>query len=270
MTNEIFQDSSLRGKTAFITGGSSGINLGIAEQFGQLGANVVILARSQDKIDMAVETLKSQGLEAMGISCDVRDYEGVEKALKKTQAKYGDIHCVIAGAAGNFLSPIVGLSSKGFQTVIDIDLVGTFNVFRASYDYIAKPGASLIAISARQAVHPRPFQAHACAAKAGVNMFCKCLALEWGQMGVRVNAISPGPIDDTEGFKRLVPTPEHVEKMKQEIPLKSIGTKKDIANMATYLASDASSYVTGGIFNVDGGNELGSANYDFSKPFERK
>lgn len=89
-------------------------------------------------------------------------------------------------------------------------------------------------------------------------------------MGVRVNAISPGPIDDTEGFKRLVPTPEHVEKMKQEIPLKSIGTKKDIANMATYLASDASSYVTGGIFNVDGGNELGSANYDFSKPFERK
>ena len=117
MTNEIFQDSSLRGKTAFITGGSSGINLGIAEQFGQLGANVVILARSQDKIDMAVETLKSQGLEAMGISCDVRDYEGVEKALKKTQAKYGDIHCVIAGAAGNFLSPIVGLSSKGLSLI---------------------------------------------------------------------------------------------------------------------------------------------------------
>ena len=269
MSNNLFKDSSLSEKTVFITGGSSGINLGIAEQFGQLGANVVILARSQDKIDKALDTLRSQGSTAMGISCDVRDYDGVEDALKKANEQFGDIDCVIAGAAGNFLSPIVGLSSKGFQTVIDIDLVGTFNVFRASLDYIAKPGASLIAISARQAVHPRPFQAHACAAKAGVNMLCKCLALEWGQMGVRVNAISPGPIDDTEGFKRLVPTPDKIEKMKQEIPLKSIGTKTDIANMATFLASDASSYVTGGIFNVDGGNELGSANYDFTKPFNR-
>ena len=265
-----FKADLFKDKTMFITGGSSGINLGIAEKYGQLGANVVIMARNQAKIDKAVALLRSQGSEAMGISCDVRDYDGVEAALKKAHNQYGELHTVIAGAAGNFLSPIVGLSSKGFQTVIDIDLMGTFNVFRASYDYLAKPGASLIAITARQAVHPRPFQAHACAAKAAVNMLCKCLALEWGQAGIRVNAISPGPIDDTEGFKRLVPTEEKVEAMKREIPLKSIGTKSDIANMATYLASDASEYCTGGIFNVDGGNELGNADYDFLTPFARK
>ena len=199
----------------------------------------------------------------------MRDYDGVEAAFKTAHKTYGDIDCVISGAAGNFLSPIIGLSSKGFQTVVDIDLVGTFNVFRASYDYITKPGASLIAITARQAVQPRPFQAHACAAKAGVNMLCKCLALEWGQAGVRVNAISPGPIEDTEGYARLLPTEELAEKAKNKVPLRMMGTKSNIADAATFLASDASSYVTGSIYNVDGGNELGDASHDFLTPFKR-
>ena len=264
-----FADNLLKGKTMFIAGGSSGINLGIAEQYGQLGANLVILSRSQDKIDKAVEMLKSQGSKAIGIASDVRDYDGVEMAFKKAHQTYGDIDCVISGAAGNFLSPIVGLSSKGFQTVIDIDLVGTFNVFRASYDYLAKPGASLIAITAGQAVQARPFQAHACAAKAGVNMLTKCLALEWGQAGIRVNGISPGPIEDTEGYSRLVPTPEHEKKLKNKIAMRAMGTKSNVADVATFLASDASSYVTGSIYNVDGGNELGDASYDFLTPFKR-
>ena len=199
----------------------------------------------------------------------MRDYDGVFAAFEQSHKEFGDIHCVISGAAGNFLSPVVGLSSKGFQTVVDIDLVGTFNVFRASWDFLAKPGASLIAITAGQAVQPRPYQAHACAAKAGVNMLCKCLALEWGQAGVRVNAISPGPIEDTEGFSRLVPTEEIAQKTKKKIPLRAMGTKNDVANVATFLASDASIYTTGSIYNVDGGKELGDASYDFMTPFKR-
>ncbi len=266
---EIYAPDLLKGKTAFVAGGSSGINLGIAERYAELGANIVILSRSQDKIDVAVKGIESKGAKALGIATDVREYDGVVDAFKKTNKHFGDIHCVISGAAGNFLSPILGLSSKGFQTVVDIDLVGTFNVFRASWDYIAKPGASLIAISARQAVHPRPYQAHACAAKAGVNMLCKCLALEWGQAGVRVNAISPGPIENTEGFSRLVPTEKIAEKIKKQIPLRAIGTKNDVANVAIFLASDASQYTTGSIYNVDGGNELGDASQDFMTPFKR-
>jgi len=228
--NSIFAKDALKDKTVFVAGGSSGINLGIAQQYADLGANIIILSRSQEKIDAAVKSIKDRGAKAIGISQDVRDYDGVLEAFKT--------------------------APNGFKTVVDIDLIGTYNVFHASWEYLAKPGASLIAITARQAVQPRPFQAHACAAKAGVNMLCKCLALEWGQAGVRVNAISPGPIEDTEGYSRLVPTEAAVEKMKKSIPLRAIGTKTDIANIATFLASDASSYVTGGIYNCDGGNEF--------------
>ena len=266
---DIYKKDLLKGKTAFVAGGSSGINLGIAERYAELGANIVILSRSQDKIDVAVKGIEKIGAKALGIATDVRDYEDVLAAFEKTHKEFGDIHCVISGAAGNFLSPIVGLSSKGFQTVVDIDLVGTFNVFRASWDFLAKPGASLIAITAGQAVQPRPYQAHACAAKAGVNMLCKCLALEWGQAGVRVNAISPGPIADTEGFSRLVPTEDIAQKTKKKIPLRAMGTKTDVANVATFLASDASIYTTGSIYNVDGGKELGDASFDFMTPFKR-
>ena len=202
----VFADDVLKDKTVFVAGGSSGINLGIAQQYAELGADIVILSRSQDKIDAAVASIKAKGAKAIGIAQDVRDYDGILEAFKIAHGEFGPIDCVISGAAGNFLSPVVGLSPKGFKTVVDIDLIGTYNVFHASWEYLAKPGASLIAITARQAVHPLPFQAHACAAKAGVNMLCKCLALEWGQAGVRVNAISPGPIEDTEGYARLVPT----------------------------------------------------------------
>ena len=265
----VFAKDALKNKTVFVAGGSSGINLGIAQQYAELGANIIILSRSQDKINVAVKSIEAKGAKAIGISQDVRDYDGILEAFKTAHAKFGDIDCVISGAAGNFLSPVVGLSPNGFKTVVDIDLIGTYNVFHASWEYLAKPGASLIAITARQAVQPRPFQAHACAAKAGVNMLCKCLALEWGQAGVRVNAISPGPIEDTEGYSRLVPTEAAVEKMKKSIPLRAIGTKTDIANIATFLASDASNYVTGGIYNCDGGNELGDASADFLTPFNR-
>ena len=136
---DIYKKDLLKGKTAFVAGGSSGINLGIAERYAELGANIVILSRSQDKIDVAVKGIEKIGAKALGIATDVRDYEGVVAAFEQTHKELGDIHCVISGAAGNFLSPVVGLSSKGFQTVIDIDLVGTFNVFRASWDYLAKP-----------------------------------------------------------------------------------------------------------------------------------
>lgn len=269
MTN-VFDKNALKGKTAFIAGGSSGINLGIAEYFAELGAKLVILSRSQDKVDAAVAGIKKLGADAMGVAADVRDYDAVEAAFKTAHEAFGDMHCVISGAAGNFLTPVVGLSPNGFKTVVDIDLIGTFNVYKASWDYLAKPGSSLISISAAQAVQPRPYQAHACAAKAGVNMLSKCLALEWGQAGVRVNVISPGPIEDTEGFARLVPTQELVEKYKKKIPIRQLGKKSDIAHAAAFLASDASTFVTGSIYNVDGGNELGDASADFLKPFDRK
>lgn len=249
------------GKHVFVAGGSSGINLAIAHGFGAAGAKVTVISRSAEKIEAAAQGLRDASVDALGIACDVRDYAGLEAAYTQAVAANGAVDVVISGAAGNFLAPALKVSANAFKTVVDIDLLGTYNVFRASFDHLVKPGASLIAITAGQAVHPSPFQIHACAAKAGVNMVAKCLALEWGPAGVRVNAISPGPIADTEGMKRLA-DPTREAKLKKSLALRDYGAKADIAEAAMFLSSASAKYITGTILNVDGGNDIGDASAD--------
>ncbi len=258
----LFKDQPLAGKVAFVAGASSGINLGIAQHFARAGAKVAIISRSEEKIAAAAKTMTDEGFPAMGIAADVRNFDSVDAALKATHDKYGKIDIVISGAAGNFVAPALGMSSNGFKTVVDIDLVGTFHVLRASFQYLNRPGASLISITAPQAVNPSLFQAHVCAAKAGINMLTKCLAMEWGPAGVRVNAISPGPIADTEGMARLAPTAEAEKAVKARIALRDYGTKTDIADTALFLSSDNAKYITGTIVDCDGGAKLGDAGAD--------
>jgi len=243
----------LDGKVAFIAGGSSGINLGVAHGFAAAGARLALISRSPERIEGAAKELCDAGFEAIGIAADVRDFNAVDAAMQQTRDAYGEIDIVLSGAAGNFVAPARELSANGFKTVIDIDLLGTFNVFRASYPHLRKPGASLIAITAGLAIQPTKNQIHACAAKAGVNMVTKCLALEWGPEGIRVNGISPGPIADTEGMRRLTPTPEIAEAYRRTIPLGTYGEKRDIADLAVYLSSDSGRYITGVIIDCDGG-----------------
>jgi len=166
---------ALDGKVAFVAGGSSGINLGVALGFAEAGAKVALISRSSEKIEAAAKGLRDAGHDAIGMAADVRDFAAVDQALAAAREKWGDIDIVLSGAAGNFVAPASEMSANGFKTVIDIDLLGTFNVFRASYPYIRKPGASLIAITAAQAEQPIKNQIHVCAAKAGVNMVTKCL-----------------------------------------------------------------------------------------------
>lgn len=253
------KEGQLRGKVAFVAGGSSGINLGIAQHFARHGAKVALISRSAEKIAAAAKSITDEGHEALGLAADVRDYAAVEAALRETAERFGKIDIVLSGAAGNFVAPALGMSANGFKTVVDIDLIGTFNVLRASFEFLNRPGASLISITAGQAVRPSMYQAHVCAAKAGINMLTKCLAMEWGPQGVRVNAISPGPIADTEGMRRLAPNPEDETRIKSRIALRDYGTKTDIAEAALYLSSDSARYITGTILNVDGGSELGDA-----------
>lgn len=259
---EAAPDRRLAGKVAFVAGGSSGINLGIARRFAAAGAKVALISRRQDKIEEAAREVADQGSEAFGLSTDVRDYDAVEAALQQTRDRFGEIDIVLSGAAGNFVAPVLGMSANGFKTVVDIDLLGTFNVFRACYPFLRRPGASLIAISAGQAVRASMFQAHVCAAKAGVNMLTQCLALEWGPAGVRVNAISPGPIAETEGMARLAPTAEAEARVKNRVALRRYGTKDEIAEMAIFLSTEQASYVNGAIIPVDGGSGAGDATGD--------
>lgn len=259
---DILMPGACAGKVVFVGGGSSGINLGIAQRFAELGAHVGLVSRSQERVDAAAAMINAAGGSAIGIEADVRDYARIEAAYARVTEAFGSIDVVVSGAAGNFLAPVVGMSSNAFRTVVDIDLIGTFNVFRASFEHIRKPGAALIAITAQQGMRPQMFQAQACAAKAGVNLLTQSLAMEWGPAGVRVNAIAPGPIADTEGMARLAPTIEATEALKRRIPLRDYGTRRDIADLAVFLSSANAKYITGAIIDCDGGSILGDASAD--------
>jgi NAD(P)-dependent dehydrogenase (short-subunit alcohol dehydrogenase family) len=243
----------LKGKVAFVTGGTSGINLGIAERLAAEGMLVAVLSRSQDKVDSAVKKLESAGGTAIGFAADVRDYDALEAAMAKTAEALGAIDTLIAGAAGNFLCPAEDLSPNGFKAVIDIDLLGTFFAARAAFAHLTKPGASILAISAGQSLVPIPNQIHANAAKAGVNMVIQTLANEWGVHGIRANVLIPGPIEGTEGIRRLVPDEAAKRHITASIPLGRFGETREVADLAAFLASDAAAYITGAVIPCDGG-----------------
>jgi NAD(P)-dependent dehydrogenase (short-subunit alcohol dehydrogenase family) len=251
--------STYEDKVVFVSGGTDGINLGIAKAFASEGARVCVMSRRQERVDAAVAALLELGGEAIGFAADVRDPTAVSAALAATVSAWGPIDVVVSGAAGNFLALASELSTAGFKTVVDIDLLGTFNVMRGAWPHLRKPGAAILSMSAPQSWLPMPLQVHVCAAKAGVDQVTRTLAIEWGGDGVRVNSIAPGPIGGTEGMKRLAATASAVETWVQNVPLKRFGTLDDIANAALWLCSDAASYVTGVVLAVDGGISLGGS-----------
>jgi NAD(P)-dependent dehydrogenase (short-subunit alcohol dehydrogenase family) len=241
------------GKTAFVAGGSSGINLGIADAFAAAGAKVAVLGRAQAKLDAATAALARHGRDVAGHAADVRNYAAVEAALAATHAAWGDIDVLVSGAAGNFPAAALCMSANGFKAVVDIDLLGTFNVLRAAHAFLAKPGAAVVNISAPQSLNPMAMQVHVCAAKAGVDMVTRVLAIEWGGDGIRVNSIVPGPIDGTEGIRRLAPTDAARAAVVRRVPLGRMGTREDVARLALFLASPYASFITGAVVPVDGG-----------------
>jgi 2,4-dienoyl-CoA reductase [(3E)-enoyl-CoA-producing], peroxisomal len=283
---KVFADGILKGRVAFVTGGGTGITGGVARALAEAGANVALVSRNIEHLEPAAKAindarsirsptvregklvsdttrevraempaLQSTGGKAFAIPADVRKPDEVEKAVAATIEHFGKIDIVVNGAAGNFLCAAEELSPNGFGTVVDIDLKGTFNVCRAALEELKKNRGQILNISATLHYLGSPMQLHVSAAKAGVDALTRNLAVEWGQYGIRVNAIAPGPIGDTEGMKRLVPEPIK-EKLRQRIPLSRFGLISDIENAAVFLCSDAASYINGAVLVVDGGHWL--------------
>lgn len=252
-----------RGKTVFVTGGGSGINLGVARNFAALGAHVAICGRTQEKLDHAAVELRALNAHVSGralpVVADVRDYAALESAFARTGAELGPMDVLVCGAAGNFICPAETLSPNGFRTVVDIDLQGSFHASRAAFEQLKETRGTILFISAGQSFVPQAYQVHVAAAKAGIDIMMKNLALEWGRHGIRANSIVPGPIAGTEGMRRLAP-PEFEAAKKSVIPLGRYGSVDDIGQAAVFLASPLAGYVTGAVLCVDGGTTLaGSA-----------
>jgi len=256
-----FREQLFQRKVAVVTGGGSGINQVIAEQLAAQGARVVLVGRTQSKLDAVAAGIVQCGGEAVGMSADVREYDALARIMASTRERLGPIDILVCGAAGNFPAPAASMSANAFKSVIDIDLLGTFNTCRAAYDHLTKPGASVINISAPQAFQPLPLQSHVNAAKAGVDMITRTLAVEWGPLGVRVNSVSPGAVADTEGMDRLAPPGPSRDALTKRVPLGRLGAKRDIADMVVFLCSDAAAYVTGTVLVCDGGLTVSGAMY---------
>ena len=255
MSEKIFNEGILKGRVAFVTGGGTGITGGVARALAEAGAAVALVSRKMDHLEPAAKAINDNGGKAIAVAVDVRQPEDVEKAVAQTVEQLGKIDIVVNGAAGNFLCAAEELSPNGFGTVVDIDLKGTFNVCRAAFAQLKEHHGQILNISATLHYLGTPMQLHVSAAKAGVDALTRNLAVEWGRYGIRVNAIAPGPIEDTEGMKRLVPQPVK-ERLLKKIPVGRFGRIADIEKAAVFLCSDAASFISGVVLVVDGGHWL--------------
>ena len=254
----MFTNDTLKGKTALITGGGSGIGLEIATAYARLGASVMLVGRNEERVQAAAQAIVAEGGTAAARKCDVRDYDEVKAAVDDTVERFGSLDILINNAAGNFVCPTAELSPRGFKTVVDIDLIGTFHGCHAAYPHLkaSRHGGSIISIITMLGVTGWPGAAHAAAAKGGILSLSRTLAVEWGGDQIRVNTISPGPIGDTEGVRRMYEESGRGDLEARKTALGRFGKRVDIANAAVYLASDLAGYVTGENLIVDGGRWL--------------
>ncbi|CAI6074804.1 unnamed protein product [Clonostachys chloroleuca] len=273
--SSVWRDNLFAGKIVFCTGGSGSICSAQVRALVHLGADACIVGRDTEKALSVAKDISTArpGSKVIGIGAvDVRRVESLQGAVDRCVEELGGIDFLIAGAAGNFLSPVSSLSPNAFRSVIEIDLIGSFNATKVCLPHLQEsakkhntqgaipkstesgPGGRIIYVSATLHYTGTPLQTHAAVAKAGVDTLSNNIAIEYGPLGITSNIISPGPIADTEGVQRLVADSASAAKTRAKIiPLGRWGLVKEIADATIWLFSDAANYVTGQTTVVDGG-----------------
>lgn len=257
MIRSIYKDNLFEGKTYLVTGGGSGIGLRTAKELVQLGANVVICGRNQERLDAAEAQIQEEFSvnDERISSCviDIRDEDVASEGLANIVARYGKLDGLVNNAGGQFPAEAEELSMKGWRAVIDNNLNGTFNMCLAGFKHSFKQHGGAIVNVTANVNNGFPMMAHTSAARAGVENLAKTLMTEWGNFGVRINCVAPGTINSS-GMDTY--DPEFRERVKDQIAgirAYRLGTVEEVAAMIVYLLSPAASYITGRTFHIDGG-----------------
>lgn len=251
-----FSPDVLAGQAALVTGGATGIGREICRVLGQHGARVAMVSRKEENLAATVAELRAQGIDAHYEVADVRDAPAVERVVASVVERFGRLDIVVNNAAGNFPAPISGISPNGFKAVVDIDLLGTYNVSRATFDaWLRDHGGNVVNITAPFELQGAAMQAHVAAAKAGVDSLTRTCAVEWGPHGIRVNAVAPGAIADTEGVRRFAEA-VHGGERRASNPLGTDGHGTDIAYTVLFFCSPAARFVSGQVIAVDGAGSV--------------
>jgi NAD(P)-dependent dehydrogenase (short-subunit alcohol dehydrogenase family) len=255
----MFRSDLLRNKHILITGGGTGLGKGMAERFLELGASVTICGRREEVLQQTAAELNPKGT-IRAIACDVRKLEAVEAMMDAIWSE-GALDVLVNNAAGNFIARSEELSPRAWESVIGIVLMGTLHCTTACGRRWLKSGhrGTVLSISATYAPVGSAYVVPSAVSKAGVEALTRSLAVEWGNRGIRMNAIAPGPIPTQGAFSRVLPLPELETVAKERNPLRRFGTVEELANLAAFLVSDGSGYINGEVIRMDGGELLQGA-----------
>ena len=257
----MFQKNLLHGKHILITGGGTGLGKGMVQRFLELGASVYICGRRESVLqETAAELAAATGGTIQALPCDVRNLDAVE-AMIDAIWKHAPLDILVNNAAGNFIARTEELSPGAWNSVIGIVLMGTLHATMACGRRWVKAGhrGTVLSISATYAPSGSAYVVPSAISKAGVEALTRSLAVEWGNRGIRMNAIAPGPIPTQGAFSRVLPRPELEELALDRNPLPRFGTVEELANLAAFLVSDGSGYINGEVIRMDGGEFLQGA-----------
>lgn len=245
---------SLAKKTAIVSGGSKGIGKAIAMKLAQAGANVVICSRKKENLDSAVNEAESNGLTLIPIECNTSNNESIQSVVDHTTEKFDKVDVLVNNAAANpYYGPILNSEDSHWDKIFDVNVKGYFNFAKAcSKTMIANNSGKIINVASIAAKTPLEGLGVYNISKAAVVMLTKVLAKELGEHNINVNTLAPGLIK-TDFSKALWENEDTHNKIVKSIPQGKMGSPDDISGMALYLASEASDFVTGSIFTVDGG-----------------
>ncbi len=263
----MFKEDTLEDKTILITGGGSGLGLEMAKKFASLGAGIAICGRTESKLENAAEEIAFEGEgQVETYVCDVRDYERVSEMITEITEDFGGMDGLVNNAAGNFLAASEDLTPGGFKAIIDIVLHGSFNCTHCFGNYLIdndREGNILSIVTTYAEDTGSAFVLPSACAKSGVLTMTRSLAYEWATYGIRLNAIAPGPFPTEGAWTRLVPDESFEEKFLSKIPAGRYGEPEELANLAAFLMSDMSPYLTGDCITIDGGERLAAGQFNF-------